>query len=156
MSQRFLVTRRLALLSVAAASLSPCAAWAARWPLITVHKDPNCGCCSGWVDHLKLSGFEVNAIETTAVNRVKARLRVPNELVSCHTAEVGGYVVEGHVPAAAIERLLTERPKAQGLAVPGMPSGSPGMDGEPEEYEVILFGPDGRSVYGKFKGEKQI
>jgi hypothetical protein len=103
-----------------------------------------------------LNGFQTKTIETSAINRVRARLGVPFELAACHTAEVGGYLVEGHVPAKAIQRLLAERPKAQGLAVPGMPSGSPGMTGEYEEYDVILFGLTERRVYARYKGETQI
>ncbi|MGB7693840.1 MAG: DUF411 domain-containing protein [Pseudolabrys sp.] len=103
-----------------------------------------------------MNGFQTKTIETSTINRVRARLGVPFELAACHTAEVGGYLIEGHVPAKAIQRLLSERPKAQGLAVPGMPSGSPGMTGEYEQYDVILFGPTERRVYARFKGETQI
>lgn len=155
MSEGFRLTRRLACFSFAATVLLPSRTWGA-WPLITVHKDPNCGCCGGWVEHLERSGFQTRIIETPEINRVRARLGVPYELAACHTAEAGGYLIEGHVPAKAIEKLLTERPKARGLAVPGMPSGSPGMPGEHEEYAVILFGPAGRRVYARFRGETQI
>jgi hypothetical protein len=149
------LTRRSALTALACAALLPALAWAAA-PQITVHKDPNCGCCNGWVDHLRAHGYRVTAIETAEINRVKARLGVPSDLAACHTAEVDGYLVEGHVPAAANERLLRERPKARGLAVPGMPAGSPGMGGEPEVYDVILFDGDGRRVYGTFKADKAV
>jgi hypothetical protein len=149
------ITRRAALSLLGAAALAPCSAWAA-WPLVTVHKDPTCGCCSGWIAHLETHGFRTKTIETKALNRLKAKLGVPFELTACHTAQVGGYLIEGHVPAAAIERLLRERPKARGLAVPGMPSGSPGMTGDYEEYQVILFGENEQRVYGKFKGEKEL
>ncbi len=149
------MTRRLAVLSFAATILLPSRSWAA-WPPITVHKDPNCDCCGGWIEHLKSAGFLTKTTETNEIDRVKTRLGVPNDLAACHTAEIGGYLIEGHVPAPAIAKLLTERPKAKGLAVPGMPSGSPGMGGEPEEYEVILFGPSGRRVFARFKGETQI
>jgi len=88
---------------------------------------------------------------------VKARLGVPFDLWACHTAEVGNYLIEGHVPAAALEKLLQEKPDARGLSVPGMPSGSPGMTGDYEEYDVILFGKkDERLIYGRYKGETQI
>ena len=147
MIRNLYMTRRLALFSFAATVLLPPKTWAA-WPLVTVHKDPTCGCCGGWIAHLELRGFQTKTVETKEINRVKARLGVPFDLSACHTAEVGGYLIEGHVPAAAIERLLTERPKAKGLAVPGMPSGSPGMTGEYEEYDVILFGPNERRVFG--------
>lgn len=135
--------------------LLPSQAWAA-WPSVTVHKDPNCGCCSGWVAHLELNGFRVQVVETTELNRVRTRLGVPFDLAGCHTAEVENYVIEGHVPASALKRFLTERPRASGLSVPGMPNGSPGMTGEYEEYEVTLFGPSERRVYARFKGEKEL
>lgn len=155
MIREICLTRRVAFLSIAASALMPVRSWAAS-PLVTVHKDPACGCCGGWVEHLQARGFKAKVIETAAVDAVKARLGVPPDLAACHTAEVGGYVIEGHVPAKAIERLLAERPRAKGLAVPGMPAGSPGMGGAPEAYDVVLFGPNGQSVFGRFKGEAQI
>ena len=148
-------TRRSALLMTAAAVLVPSAASAAPQPMI-VHKDPNCGCCNGWVAHLEQRGFRIKTVETVNLDRVKARLGVPSDLAACHTGEIGGYTIEGHVPAIAVEKALKERPKARGLAVPGMPSGSPGMTGEAEEYEVILFGADLRRVYGRFTGDREI
>ena len=149
-------TRRGLIQSAAgAAVLLPLDASAA-WPAVFVHKDPNCGCCTGWVAHLELNGFRVQVLETAELNRVKTRLGVPFDLAACHTAEVENYVIEGHVPAAALKRFLTERPKALGLSVPGMPNGSPGMTGEYEEYDVTLFGPNERRVYARFKGEKEL
>jgi hypothetical protein len=130
---------------------------AAEQPSITVHKDPNCGCCSLWVRHLQKAGFTVQAIDTAELDAVKTRLGVPGDLAACHTAQVAGYIVEGHVPAAALRRLLAEKPNAAGLAVPGMPIGSPGMEGgAPEPYDVILFGPAGRRTYMRFLGEKAL
>lgn len=155
MTRQIYMTRRLAVLTLAAGVLMPTKSWAAP-PLVTVHKDPNCGCCGGWVEHLQARGFKTKVIETSAVDAVKTRLGVPDNLAACHTAEIGGYVIEGHVPAKAIERLLAERPSAKGLAVPGMPAGSPGMGGAPEAYDVVLFGPKGQSVFGKFRGDAQI
>ena len=125
---------------------------ATRLPNIVVSKDPSCGCCEGWVEHMQAAGFTLQVVETAEMDRVKVRLGVPPDLASCHTAEVAGYVLEGHVPADAVKRLLVERPKARGLAVPGMPMGSPGMEVEgaaPENYEVVLFGPAGRSNYAR-------
>jgi hypothetical protein len=149
-------TRRAVLAALAIAAL-PLRVRAAERPRVTVHKDPGCGCCTGWVEHLQAAGFPVTAIDTPRMNAVKARLGVPHELAACHTAEVDGYVVEGHVPAAAIDRLLAERPAAKGLAVPGMPVGSPGMEGgEPEIYDVVLFGPGESRVFGKFRGAQGI
>jgi hypothetical protein len=151
----FAFTRRTICVSLALAPLLAREAIAA-WPAVTVHKDPNCGCCSGWIAHLETHGFSTKTIETSAINRVKARLGVPFDLWACHTAEVDGYLIEGHVPVAALEKLLRDRPKARGLAVPGMPNGSPGMTGDYEDYDVILFGKDGNRVYGRFRGETEI
>jgi hypothetical protein len=126
-------------------------------PAITVHRDPGCGCCGGWVEHLKHAGFATTVIASRELDAVKRRLGVPAELASCHTAEVEGYVVEGHVPASAIRRLLAERPAAAGLAVPGMPVGSPGMEGgTPETYEVVLFGPQGRRTFARYRGSSEL
>jgi hypothetical protein len=124
-------------------------------PTVAVTKDPTCGCCERWVAHLRESGFTVTVTDAP-VNPLKVRLGVPRELASCHTAQVAGYVVEGHVPAGAIKRLLAERPISTGLAVPGMPVGSPGMEVEgmdPDTYDVVLFGPDGRqAVFARYRG----
>lgn len=107
---------------------------------VTVFKSPTCGCCVKWVDHLESAGFSVTTREMPDVRPVKRAQGVPSELASCHTAVVDGYVIEGHVPAADVARLLEERPPILGLAVPGMPEGSPGMEGpNPEPYRVIAF-----------------
>lgn len=116
-------------------------------PTVQVYKTPTCGCCGLWVEHLRAEGFDV---ETTDVNSsdlvaVKQTRGVDTDLMSCHTAIVGDYVVEGHVPASDIARLLEERPEIAGLAVPGMPAGSPGMESAtPERYDVVTFGGDGQ------------
>src|SRR5437868_2654705 len=107
---------------------SPAADRQAPIPSITVFKDPNCGCCKDWVEHLRKHAFKVVAKDTSDVSGIKRSGRVPPQLVSCHTAFVNGYVIEGHVPAADIRRLLKEKPKVAGLAVAGMPAGSPGME----------------------------
>jgi hypothetical protein len=128
-------------------------------PKVTVTKDPSCGCCSAWVDHLRAAGFAAEVIETADLNRVKARLGVPRELAACHTAEVAGYVIEGHVPAEAIKRLLAEKPNAKGLAVPGMPVGSPGMEVEgtdPDTYDVVLFGHGRRTTFARYRGLRAL
>jgi hypothetical protein len=152
--------RRLAAgLSALAVAASARPSWAETLPKVSVAKDPSCGCCSGWVDHMRAAGFPVEVVETAEINRVKARLGVPQDLASCHTAEVGGYVVEGHVPAAAVKRLVAEKPQARGLAVPGMPVGSPGMEVEgaaPETYDVVLFGPAGRSTFARYRGPEAV
>ena len=126
-------------------------------PEVVVHRDPSCGCCGAWAEHLRRAGFPVKIVETGDINAIKQRLGVPADLISCHTAEVGGYAVEGHVPEGAIRRLLAERPQAAGLAVPGMPIGSPGMEGgAPETYEVILFGQQGRRVLARYLGDREL
>jgi hypothetical protein len=131
--------------------------FAAEEPVVTVHKDPDCGCCSGWVKHLQKAAFRTKVLETKDLDAVKKKLGVPDDLAACHTAEVSGYVIEGHVPAIALRRFLNEKPTATGLAVPGMPIGSPGMEGgNPEQYEVILFGPAVKRSYMQFVGEKAL
>lgn len=126
-----------------------------------VHKDPNCGCCGTWIDHVRMAGFSVEIRNTAAMHEVKADLGVPDDLASCHTAEIAGYVVEGHVPASAIKALLTQRLDVAGLAVPGMPLGSPGMDAPgmtPEPYEVVLFATQDveRQTLGTFVGTEKV
>lgn len=114
-------------------------------PAMTVWKSPWCGCCAGWIDHIAENGFAVEVHDTEDLGPIKQMAAVPPGLQSCHTARIGGYFIEGHVPAADIRRLLAERPDAVGLAVPGMPSGSPGMEtGETEAYDVLLLRRDGR------------
>lgn len=115
---------------------------------VVVYKSPACGCCSGWMAHLEENGFDVEGVDIAAyaeLNRKKVEHGVPGNLNSCHTARVGGYTIEGHVPAEVVARLLRERPEdVVGLAVPGMPVGSPGMEGpNPEVYEVIAFDAEG-------------
>jgi hypothetical protein len=114
---------------------------------IEVMKTPTCGCCGAWVEHMAANGFEptVKDMPHGMLNQVKARLGITPATASCHTAIVEGYVIEGHVPASDVERLLAERPEAIGLAVPGMPIGSPGMEmgDEREIYDVVLIRPDG-------------
>ena len=113
-------------------------------PSITVYKSPTCGCCTKWVTHLEENGFEVATTDMPNVAPMKQRLGLPPSLASCHTAVVGGYVVEGHVPADVIHRMLEEKPEVAGIAVPGMPIGSPGMEGpNPQSYDVIAFKKDG-------------
>jgi hypothetical protein len=115
-------------------------------PAIHVVKTPTCGCCNDWVAHLRQSGFRVTVANVADVTPTARRLGVPGDLRSCHTAIAGGYAIEGHVPAADIRRLLRERPTAAGLAVPGMPMGSPGMEhgGHRQPYQTILFTRAGR------------
>ena len=120
-------------------------------PTIHVYKTPTCGCCSKWIDSLRAEGFTVEATDMPDLTTLKAANGVPRQLASCHTALVSGYIVEGHVPAADLKRLLREKPAVAGLSVPGMPLGSPGMEhpdpSRHEAYEVLAFGADGVSVF---------
>jgi hypothetical protein len=152
------LTRRSALiLATATAALAVTESWPAEEQVITVHKDPNCGCCSGWVKHLQQAGFNARTVETADLDAVKTRLGVPADLAACHTAQIAGYIVEGHVPAVALKRFLGEKPRAAGIAVPGMPIGSPGMEGSPpEKYDVVLFGPNVRRTYMSFVGGQSV
>ena len=143
-------TRRL-VLSAAGASvlavLAGCAA-AERGDLVTVYKSPTCGCCGEWVKHLRADGFKAEVHDLDDVSPIRRRYGVPGALASCHTAIVGGYAIEGHVPASDIKKLLRERPKVLGLSVPGMVVGSPGMEqGKPEPYETLAFDERGYRVF---------
>lgn len=142
--------RRALLLGIAIHGFSS-GVWAARQQGIAVQvwKDPNCGCCRDWIAHLEKSGFVVSVLDQ-GNDAARARLEMPRKFASCHTALIGGYVIEGHVSAADIQRLLKEKPRALGLAVPGMPIGSPGMDtpaynGRRDPYQVLLVQKDGSS-----------
>jgi hypothetical protein len=160
MSADLTISRRALLVGLAAAvTASALPSLAAEvLPKMTVTKDPSCGCCGAWVEHVRKAGFPVEVIASAEVNRLKVRLGVPQALASCHTAEISGYVIEGHVPADAIKRLLAERPQAMGLAVPGMPVGSPGMEVEGVEddtYDVVLFGAAGETTFARYRGTQQ-
>ena len=114
---------------------------------VTVYKSPTCGCCNAWIKHLEANGFAVRAHNVNDLDAYKRRHGVTPQLAACHTALVDGYVVEGHVPAADIKRLLAERPKVKGIAVPGMPMGSPGMEGPIKEpYSTVTFDDAGRTT----------
>ena len=114
---------------------------------VTVYKNPTCGCCSKWIAHLEANGFKVDAHDIADLTQVKLEHGIRRELTSCHTALVDGYVIEGHVPVEDIQRLLQERPDVVGLAVPGMPMGSPGMEGPTSEpYNVLTFDPNGNTT----------
>lgn len=148
------LTRRalLGTLGLSAAALALPAA-ASATPAV-VHRNPWCGCCEAWAEHLEANGFAVTIEESEDLAPLKQELGVPARLESCHTALIEGYVVEGHVPAFVIRRLLDERPEGvTGLAVPGMPAGSPGMEtGTTEPYAVFAFGPDGVTLYERIEG----
>lgn len=144
-----LLRRRLltALPLLAAAMTAPSLVRAATGTPIEVWKDPSCGCCHDWIAHMQANGFSVT-IHDNGNNAVRSRLGLPQKLGSCHTALVGGYLIEGHVPASDVRALLQQKPQALGLAVPGMPVGSPGMDGavygnRRDPYDVLLVARDG-------------
>lgn len=121
--------------------------WATAPTPITVYKSPTCGCCEQWIKHLSANGFAVTTKNVVEIAPIKLKYGVPAALMSCHTALVGGYVIEGHVPAATIRRLLRERPRVAGLTVPGMPQSAPGMDAaKAEPYDVLTFDANGRST----------
>jgi hypothetical protein len=140
-------------LAAAAATALACSVGAQAKPVaITVYKSPTCGCCAKWVEHLQAAGFRAEVHDEPQMDAVKTKVGVPAELRSCHTALVEGYAVEGHVPADVIRKLIEERPKVAGIAVPGMPVGSPGMESGDQKtpYDVVAFTKDGAtSVYAK-------
>ena len=120
-------------------------------PPVVVWKDANCGCCEGWVRHMRGVGFGVTVRDVGDMPVIKRARNVPDALQSCHTAVVAGYVIEGHVPASDIKRLIAEQPPAKGLAVPGMPQSAPGMDQPGEPYKVVMFGtPTGDQIYAQY------
>lgn len=133
--------RLVACIWVPAALLALPAGHAVADEEVVMYKDPNCGCCGKWADHLRENGFSVREVATSEMRVVKSEAGLPAPLASCHTATVEGYVVEGHVPASSLRRLLDERPPLAGIAVPGMPLGSPGMEGPypADRYDVIGF-----------------
>jgi hypothetical protein len=145
-------TRRAFLAALAASAVSRRALLAERAPsVITVYKDPGCDCCVKWAKHLSANGFVVMPNDVQNMNEIKRTMNVPKGLESCHTAVVDRYVIEGHVPADVIKKFLAEKPSALGLAVPGMPIGSPGMEGgKAERYNVLAFERNGTTrVYAK-------
>jgi hypothetical protein len=142
----FAVGAALLALALATGAAATSANPAPKETKITVYKDPGCRCCKNWIEHLIKHGYAVDAKDTPAMADVKRTLGVPDALTSCHTAVVNGYLIEGHVPAADIARLLKEKPKVAGLAVPGMPMGSPGMEGPGKQhYQVLSFDKSGKT-----------
>ncbi|HKE92802.1 MAG TPA: DUF411 domain-containing protein [Povalibacter sp.] len=144
------MNRRSAVVSLLAVWTVACTRTGSTTPatgkLVVVHKSEGCGCCKLWVSHLEQAGFTVQVINEDNLAPIKERVGVPYGMGSCHTGEVEGYFVEGHVPASDIARLLRERPQAKGLTVPGMPAGSPGMEvasGRVDPYDVLLVAKDG-------------
>ena len=159
-STEFAVSRRAVVAgAVGAILLAVHASASAKTLFAEVWKDANCGCCKDWVAHLEAGGFKVK-VNDTGNERIRERLGVDRKYGSCHTALVGGYAIEGHVPVKEIQRLLKEKPTALGLAMPGMPVGSPGMDGglygdRKDPYSVMLLTRDvGATVYQRYEGSK--
>lgn len=146
--------KRILLQAALIGAMSVHLAAAAAGPVINVYKSAFCGCCTEWVKHLEANGFTVHARNVENPSDYREKYGIPNALGSCHTGVVQGYALEGHVPAAEIKRLLAEKPKARGLAVPAMPMGSPGMEGPRKDaYDVLLVGTDGRhSTYQHYNG----
>ena len=156
-----LTRRRLLGGAVLGAALLPAAGWfllrpraaLSALPPVTVWKDPECRCCDGWIAHMGQFGFALSVVITNDMPAIKKAHGVPEEMQSCHTAHIDGYVIEGHVPAGDIKRLIRERPTARGLAVPGMPASAPGMDRPGQPYDVMLFGLfSGGRVYAHHTG----
>ena len=138
--------RSLLIVSVSALAAAGCAQTARSSSDLAVYKSPTCGCCGAWVEHMTGAGFQARVIEVADPGSIRRAQGIPESLASCHTAVIGGYVLEGHVPAEDVRRLLAERPDALGLAVPAMPLGSPGMetpDGQREPYQTMLVLRDG-------------
>lgn len=132
----------LTLLGLSGAGIAAMQAGTKTVRKVTMYRDPNCGCCSKWADAARAAGFDVTVSETSDIMGVKAKLGVPDALISCHTSVAGGYVVEGHVPLDAVKKLLSQKPKIRGIAVPGMPLGSPGMEvpgRAAQPFDVIAF-----------------
>ncbi|QDA37014.1 DUF411 domain-containing protein (plasmid) [Paracoccus liaowanqingii] len=150
MNRRLFIGTMAAVLAPAGAVLS--ASPAPEKTLISVARSPDCSCCGAWIDHLRESGFTVEETFSDDVDALKDQYAVPQPLRSCHTALVEGYVIEGHVPAEAIRTLLDQNPDALGLAVPGMPIGSPGMEmgDQSEPFEVILWTGTGTNVFARY------
>ena len=149
------ISRRTLLSSVATALVVGVVpnSFAAPAPNMKVYKSPWCGCCGAWVEHVQQHGFVVEVVELEDVSPVKDHYGIRPQLQSCHTAVVDGYIVEGHVPAADIKRLLEERPSATGLTVPGMPIGSPGMEQghHKDPYAVLLFSDTSIKVFSEYR-----
>jgi hypothetical protein len=119
----------------------------AKKPTITVYKDPNCGCCKNWIQYLVKHGYQVDAKDSPDMQQIKRTLGVPATLAACHTGVVNGYIIEGHVSAEDIDRLLAQKPKIAGIAVPGMPASSPGMDSPRKQpYQVLSFDKTGKTA----------
>lgn len=149
------VSRRKFLIFFGAAAASPGIVPSRAADAMTMHKSATCGCCGKWAARMREAGFTVKEVIEPDMSDLKSKLGVPKAMQSCHTARIDGYVVEGHVPADAIHRMLAERPGFVGVAAPGMPAGSPGMEGgEAEVYQLYLFNAENSREFGKWRGTK--
>src|SRR5215471_277523 len=146
-----MISRRHFIASAAAMLAARRAVFAAPPDVLTVYKDPGCECCGRWVKHMSANGFVVTVRDVSNMDEIKQTMNVPAGLQSCHTGVLGKYVIEGHVPADVVKKFIAAKPAALGLAVPGMPSGSPGMEGgQLDHYNVLEFERDGKSrIYAK-------
>jgi hypothetical protein len=143
------MTRRQLLTAITMLAATGVRPLAQKGRAVQVFKDPTCGCCSLWVEHLRKAGFSATVTDSDDMAAIKTKLGVPQKARSCHTASVDGYVIEGHVPAADVQRLLKERPKVVGIGVPGMPIGSPGMEVanvKAQAYDVLAFDKAGQTT----------
>lgn len=150
------VLKSIAVLMLAGFSLNLQAEEVAVPGEMTVYRSPSCGCCENWLDHVKESGIKIKEVVTDDLQAIKTKLGMPDKLASCHTAVIDGYVIEGHVPAADIQRLLQTKPKVLGISAPGMPMGSPGMEvgNKKDEYEVKSFDKEGHfEVFASHGGD---
>lgn len=146
MTRRFLTAFAIIVAFFPLTAAAPAARTASPLPQMTVYKDPDCGCCKAWVEYIRKHGYRVETKDTRDLKQVNASVGLPESLAGCHTALIGGYIISGHVPAEDIARLLKQKPKIAGLAVPGMPAGSPGMEGPPPvHYQVIAFQRSGKT-----------
>jgi hypothetical protein len=143
-----MLTRRSFLIAAAAAVAVRRNVFAETPPsVMTVYKDPNCGCCSKWIEHMSKNGFVITVRDVSSMDEIKKTMRVPAALQSCHTGVIDRYVIEGHVPADVVKKFIAAKPAAIGLAVPGMPSGSPGMEGgRVDKYDIVSFDRDGKTT----------
>lgn len=152
----FAAAMAVALTATGCIAETPPEAPAAEAAEMVVYHDPNCGCCGKWIEHMEQHGFSVESVHESNMNAIKQKLGVPENLPSCHTATVDGYVIEGHVPAEDVMKLLKDRPQAKGLSVPGMPLGSPGMEynNQRQAYDVVLFDEAGNtSVFNHYPAQ---
>ncbi|MGE5546814.1 MAG: DUF411 domain-containing protein [Solirubrobacterales bacterium] len=148
--RKMIVAALAAMVALGGIGLASPASAAPAPKTVEVWKSRLCGCCGGWVEYMEAKGYAVTVHNDDDMEAVKNRLGVPEDVRSCHTAKIGDYVIEGHVPVEAIDKLFAERPKVTGIAAPGMPQGSPGMNGKKEPNVVVTFGGGAPKVFGRY------